>query len=237
MRKVVVYMGDSRIYNQLVYAAKSLLHHTPVDQIYFLTDTPTFPDNLPPVITPINVHDQQYFRPDNPNMHPHYGYMTLMRSILSKVLPDEHVVLLLDPDTIVYGDISPLWDYDPTGYYFAAVEDIYTPGLIVSPYYNAGVMLMNLDRFRADAMDDLIIRTINAKHYTHMEQDVLNILCHDRILPLPSEYNSAFISAPCEHPLIRHFLDRAKPFLAEAQRPYDYLGWDEITYANTTERR
>ena len=124
MRKIVVYMGDERIYPMLVSSCKSLLYHTQVDRVVFLIDTPTFPLELPQngIIQTLNVHDQTIFRPHGPNYHAHYGYMTLMRAALSKLFPDEDTVLLLDPDTVVVDDISPIWSYDISDYYFAAVE-------------------------------------------------------------------------------------------------------------------
>lgn len=228
MRKVVVYMADSRIYHMMNTAAKSLLKHNKVDRVYFLTDTDTFPFILPDVIKCVNVHNQSIFKANNPNMNAMYGYMTLMRAALSKVFPDEHRVLLLDPDTIVCDDISPIWDTDINDYYFAAVKETRNNTHTKIPYFNAGVMLMNLDKLRNDHMDDIVINVINSKYYTHMEQDVLNYICDTKILPLPSEYNASFVSDPTEHPRIMHFLSRAKQDFYKYGKPYDELSWEDI---------
>lgn len=234
MRRIVVYSGNRRYYNNMLAASKSLLSHTQVDHVYFLTEDDAFPSPLPPVISCINVSQQTIFPLDGPNINNHYSYMTTVRAALTRILPtDVRRVLWLDSDTIVTDDISEIFDYDISDCFFAAVEDVYTGGLVTNPYYNAGVMLMNLDLFRSTQQDDLIIRTINAKHYRHLEQDILNILCKDKILPLPSEYNFSFISRPCSHPKIRHYLDRAKRDLPSAQAPYISLDWDDIRYAKS----
>ena len=230
-KRTVVYMGNRKYYPMLTAAAKSLLSHTAVDQIVFLTEDDTFPEQLPPIIRTVNVANQTLFRPDGPNVHGYYTYMTLMRAALSKVLPDEERVLLLDPDTIVEDDIASIWATDLTYSYFAAVPETrnndHTP-----PYYNAGVMLMNLKKMREDGIDDRIIQTINTVKYKHLEQDVLNFLCKPFIRPLPSQYNASFVSDPTDHPRITHYLDRAKQFLPKAQKPYKDIPWDKLPFVN-----
>ena len=228
-KRTVVYMGNRNYYPMLTTAAKSLLSHTQVDEIIFLTEDDTFPERLPPIIRTVNVSDQHIFTSDGPNIHPHYTYMTLMRAALSKVLPDEDRVLLLDPDTIVTDDISPLWAVDLTYAYFAGVLETrnndHKP-----PYYNAGVMLMNLSKMREDGLDDRIIDTINTVKYQHMEQDVLNVLCRPFIHTLSSDYNASFVSDPTQHPRIVHYLSFAKRFLPEAQEPYKDLNWKDLPF-------
>lgn len=234
MRKVVVYMGDKRLYNDMETACKSLLHHTPVDQVVFLIDTHKFPRKLPKIVSCIDVSHQTIFPVPGPNYHPHYGYMTWMRAALTKVLPDEHVVLLLDPDTLVVDDISGIWDYDISNYYLAAVQEtrFFNMGPIhkKSPYFNAGVMLLNLDKLRADAIDNTIIHTINTVHYQHLEQDVINYTCDKHILSIPSEYNTSFVTELNVHPRIRHFLSYAKDELPTYAEPYEQLKWKDVRF-------
>mgnify|MGYP002522379107 CR=1 FL=1 len=231
-KRIVVYMGDERIYRQMMTAAKSLLLHNEVDRVYFLTDS-DFPYELPDVIECVNVHSQQIFSRSGPNIHRHYGYMTLMRAALTKVFQQEDRVLLLDPDTIVVDDISPLWDMCLDGYYFAAVQETRNNTHEEKPYWNAGVMLQNLDKLRRDGMDDKIIEMINTAHYHHLEQDILNLLCRGRIITLPSEYNASFVSDPTDHPRIHHFLSTAKGGLIEYERKYGMMPWEEVMKGET----
>ena len=108
---------------------------------------------------------------------------------------------------------------------------IFTGNLVINPYYNAGVMLMNLDLFRSTGMDEKVINEINTVKYQHLEQDALNVLCAGKILPLPSTYNSAFISEKCYFPKIKHYLDRAKGDLPSAQEPFAKMEWANIPNA------
>jgi len=234
--RIVVYSGNRGYYKNMVAAAKSLLYHSPVDKIYFLIEDDTFPEPLPDLIQCINVSHQNIFPLDGPNINWYYSYMTTVRAGLTRILPpDTSRVLWLDSDTVVVDDISSIWNYDITDYFYAGVVDIFTGGLIVDPYYNAGVMLMNLDLFRSTGMDQRVIDEINTTHYQHLEQDVLNKFCAGKILQIPSTYNAAFISAKCSYPKIKHYLDRAKAELPAAQQPYTSMPWTDIPFANMKE--
>ena len=233
--KIVVYAGNRRYYHNLVCAAKSLLEHSPVDRIYFLTEDDTFPEPLPDIIQCINVSNQNVFHVPGPNISGYYSYMTTLRAGLTKILPDVDRILWLDPDTIVTDDISPIWNYDISSYCFAAVQETRNNTHTKKPYYNAGTMLMNLDFMRKTGIDQQIINTINTTHYTHLEQDVLNFTCDGQILDLPPVYNASFVSDPCKFPRIKHYLDRAKADLPEAQKPYD-VPWNKIMFVDASEK-
>ena len=228
-KRYVVYAGDHRVYNMMVSAAKSLLYHTLVDKVFFLIEHDTFPQPLPDVIQCINVSKQDVFDRNGPNIMSWYGTMTTLRAGLTKILPpDIDRVLWLDPDTIVYDDISDIWNTEIDHKYFAAVEEVRNHNHSLKPYFNAGVMLMNLRKFRDDGMDQKIIDEINTVKYEHLEQDVLNYLCFQHIRRLPSCYSDSFVSAPCDKPLIRHFLAKDKPLFAKASEQYDQMTWEQI---------
>ena len=203
-----------------------------IDRIYFLTECDEFPVQLPDVYQVINVLKQPYFPANCPNINRHYTYITLMRAVLSNVLPDESKVLLLDPDTIVTGSLEDLWNIDITNYYFAAVQETRNHTHPEKIYYNAGVMLMNLNKFRIDHIDDLIITELNTRHWQHMEQDVLNHLCNpedsQRVLPLESKYNASFVTDPTDDERIHHYLAYAKPMFWTYAKPYADMSFDYI---------
>lgn len=226
--RYVVYAGDRRVYHMMLSAAKSLLAHSPVDRIFFLIVDDAFPEPLPPVIQCINVKNQTIFDNDGPNIHGWYSVMTTLRAGLTKLFPDIDRILWLDPDTIVCDDISDLWNVDLDNKYFAGVEEVRNHNHTLKPYLNAGVMLMNLAKFRADHMDDKVINEINTVKYEHLEQDVLNYLCFLHVRLLPSCYSDSFVSEPCEHPRIRHFLAHSKPLFVRAAQEYDRMTWDDL---------
>lgn len=229
--RYVVLAGDRRYYKHLVNTAKSLLFHSPVDKIFFLIEDDTFPEPLPDIIQCINISGQKIFPLNGPNIQKHYSVMTTLRAGLSKLFPDIDRILWLDPDMVVTDDISCIWNYDISNYYFAAVQEVRNNNHTKKPYYNAGTLLFNLAKYRADGMDDKVIHVINTKYYLNIEQDVLNFVCDGHIMDLPSIYNSSFVSQECKQPRILHFLSYAKPMLDKAIKPYANLAWENVTYA------
>ena len=225
--RYVVYAGDHRVYDMMLASSKSLLANSPVDRIFFLIEHDTFPTNLPPVYHCINVSNQSVFPNDGPNIMRWYSFMTTLRAGLTKLLPpDIDRVLWLDPDTVVVDDISDIWNTPIQSHFFAAVEEVRNHNHTLKPYFNAGVMLMNLRNFRLTHMDDIVINEINSKHYEHLEQDALNYLCFNHIRRLPSCYSDSFVSEPCKQPRIKHFLAYAKPQFKDAVKLYQNMSFE-----------
>ena len=226
--RYVVYAGDKRVKNMVIASAKSFLAHNTAEKIFFLTDGWTTDEPLPPIIETIDVSNQTIFPPSCPNIIPWYGYMTTLRAALTEVLPlSVERVLWLDPDTIVMDDISDIWNNDLQRYYFAAVEEVRNNNHTHKPYFNAGVMLMNLKKLAEDGKAIEIINEINHTRYEHLEQDVLNFLCFHHILKLPSKYSDSYVSEPSAHPLIHHYLANDKKNFYPAAKPYD-IPWNEL---------
>ena len=158
------------------------------DKIYFLIEDDTFPEWLPEQVQTINVINQPYFPRTGPNMQTHFTYMALMRAALTKVLPDEDEVLSLDCDTLVKGNIDELWDIPLKEYYLTAgIEPQRCRWDNV--YYNTGVVKYNLRLMRQDGVDDDMIWLINTQKLKWPEQDVVNIVCKNRIMKMPSDFN------------------------------------------------
>ena len=234
--RYVVYAGDRRVYDMMIASAKSLLAHTRVDKIFLLIEDNTindaFTNPLPPVFECINVSNQTVFPVPNPNYMSWYGYMTTLRAGLTRILPTYvERVLWLDPDTVVVDDISDLWLTDLSNHYFAAVEEVRNHNHTLRPYFNAGVMLMNLTKLENDGKAQEIIDEINTKHYQHLEQDVLNYLCFMHIRKLQSCYSDSIVSEPCKHPRIKHFVSTSKNGFVPAVTPFSSLEWKDIKYA------
>lgn len=229
-RRVAVYCGTREVYNMMVPAAKSLVAHTKVDKIYFLIEDDKFPEALPDCIECINVKDQEYFSVGGPNYDTNWTYMVLMRAALPKILPDEHVVLSLDNDTIVNGDISAIWDTDISDAYFAAVPETrnnHRPG---QKYHNFGVVLFNLDYLRSSRMCDKVINDLNINKYPYNEQDCMNNMCAEKIVPIPSMYNESITTEPSEHPLISHYCGpyaRKIEYMQQSMK-YKDKSWDDL---------
>lgn len=207
--KAAVYAGTKNLYSDMVTAAKSLAMNSGVDIIYFLIESDTFPYYLPPYVKTINVSKQGYFPKACPNVYKKWTYMTLMRCVLSKYLPQLDRILWLDIDTVVQDNIDELWDLNIDEYYFAGSIE---PEKCTSEkqYINAGVMMINLKKLRQDGMDDILIKALNNKKYAFADQDCINDICCDKILTISSTYNANNYTEPCENPKIRHFAAEEK---------------------------
>lgn len=207
--KAAVYAGTKNLYSDMVTAAKSLAKNSSVDVIYFLIEDDKFPHYIPSYVKTINVSGQTYFSRKCPNVYKRWTYMTLMRCVLTKYLPDLDRILWLDVDTVVKDNIDDLWDLDLDNYYVAGVLEP-KKSSDEKPYINAGVMMLNLKKLREDIMDDALIEALNKRKFEFADQDCINDICQGKILTIPSTYNANDWTEKCKEPKIRHFANEPK---------------------------
>lgn len=210
--KYVVYAGTPNLYEQMVWAAKSLVAHTKVDGIYFLIEDDVFPYELPDFIKTINVkeYEDRQFPPHGANAKTHFTKMALVRVCYPELLPDVDMVLQLDVDTVVMDDISPIWDTPMTGKWFAACYeefsgyDPYHSG----HYYNVGVCLFNLEQMRKDDAQAQLVDWINNVKANCVEQDALNYLgaMSGKATDLDMRYNENRACGYTDDPAIVHYV-------------------------------
>lgn len=180
------------------------------------------------------------------------------RIFAARYLPESlDRVLYLDPDIIVNGSLDALYALPMDHYYFAAASHV---GELLSrfnqlrldmgdndPYINSGVMLMNLERLRAEQDEDAVFRFMHEhkKSLLLPDQDVISGLYGSRIYPLdPFRYNMTerlyARHAPFEKELdldwvrqnavIIHYCGRNKPWKD------NYIGQLGIFYQEALER-
>ena len=229
MDRVAVYMGTRNVYGQIVAACKSLLKHTRVDRVWFLIEDDAFPEKLPDVIKCINISGQTWFPPESPNYNTHWTYTCLLPIVYAWILPNEHRVLRMDCDTIVQKDIGELFDMDMEDNYTAMVEE---PVRSHFPfrYFNAGVCLMDLDKFRTSGIIPKMVKMANSMVLTALDQDAINVFCQGQIKKIAPEWNDAgHITEYTNDPYIIHYAGTRK---ANMQREYDqyrYADWEVKT--------
>lgn len=136
------------------------------------------------------------------------------RLILPMLLPDVELCLYIDSDTLVVGDLLPLWETDMTDDYLAGVFFDISPAREqtvgdnipgIETYINSGVLLMNLSLMRRDGIQKKLMEGV--QDYLVVDQDLLNVVCYGRIRLLPPEYN-CIPGVSCDTPRILHFLMR-----------------------------
>lgn len=247
--RIVVYASTKNQYDKMEAAAKSLLLTNEIDTVYFLTEDKVYPNKLPSCIKPIDVSGYTWFEKNGPNYESRWTWMPLMKLALHKILPDHDKVLWLDTDTIVTGDILNLFKTNINGYYYAAVpetniqleyryvglsypDNTYIirsyPQFIPGDYYNSGCLLCNLKALR-DGKGDELITKLNTEKYYFPDQDVINMGCHGKILPLSSTYNSAHYTEAVDNPKILHLSNcDGHPKYKSIIEKYTSVDWDWV---------
>jgi lipopolysaccharide biosynthesis glycosyltransferase len=169
----------------------------------------------------------------------HLNAWIFARLFLPELLPsDAEYVLYLDTDVLVRGDVGELAKLDLGTAPLAAVRDEYigsvagSPGLVDckvdgldggEPYFNSGVLLLNLPRWREERLGERVLDFL-ARHREHVrlpEQDALNALVAGRWMRLDPAWNvligetRKFVAAAApdlEEAKILHFVGAHKPW-------------------------
>jgi lipopolysaccharide biosynthesis glycosyltransferase len=179
--------------------------------------------------------------------------LTYARIFLDAYCEDgENQVLVLDSDTLVLADVADLQDTDLEGRIIGACVDPFIPtvssidGLPPSigssfpkqtPYFNAGMMVVDLRRWRDARVSERSLEYIEMAqgHLRQYDQDALNVTLAGAWKQLDAEWNvqpraaNALGQALPMRPRIVHFSGRLKPWeyggSTELDRIYfDYLG-------------
>ncbi len=117
---------------------------------------------------------------------------------IDRLIPDiDGRIIYIDCDTVVEGDISGLMSVDMEGKPIGMVQDSLVASAKTSVgiddkdrYYNSGVILIDLKRWRELKCSDRIYKHIrDVRTYGTVDQDVLNVELHDEIVTLPVKYN------------------------------------------------
>lgn len=161
-------------------------------------------------------------------------------------------VIYLDCDLIVKEDISKLWNIDISKYFIAAVEtskfnrhtDLQMP--INSRYFNSGVMLINLEKWRQYNIGEKVRNFIinNSEKLINLDQDALNAILYNKWKELPLKWNQPTnifeieknetnfskkdFDEAIKNPSIIHYTTSSKPWHYMNEHPlkkeyYEYL--------------
>ena len=179
----------------------------------------------------------------------HVTLATYYRLLTPVLLPDVERIIYLDGDIIINNSLKPLWNTNLEDKALAAIIDedyngeerhkrLYIPQQI--PYFNAGVLLINLKYWREH---DVIIRCMKcienmADKLLFHDQDTLNVVLHNEIKLLPLTYNFqrgfidyAFynnydskyqeeINSEKYKPTVIHYTGYSKPWHKGCRHPY-----------------
>lgn len=130
----------------------------------------------------------------------HVSKTSLLKYYIADALPELDKVLYIDSDVLVLHDLNKLYQTDIEGKYLAAVKDpswFFENTHVVELnldergyYFNSGVMLMNLKKFRQDGLKEKLEDYTNNNFRTYMDQDALNVVVGNDVVLLPFEDNA-----------------------------------------------
>ncbi len=159
--------------------------------------------------------------------------MNYARLLIPQMFPETTSrVLYLDPDVIVLDDLRPLGNAELDGAVIGAVLDEGIDPLLqrgelrdqnvpeVHPYFNAGVLVIDLPRWRTERISERALEYLSANPKTRFsDQDGVNVACAGRWRRLDARWNHQrhLVEAIDEielnrRPAIVHFVNGAKPW-------------------------
>jgi lipopolysaccharide biosynthesis glycosyltransferase len=178
----------------------------------------------------------------------YYSKTTYYRLFIPQMFPQYKKAIYLDCDIVLNDDIANLFNIDLGNNLLAAVTDEavgivpeFTDfankylGIPQVQYFNAGVLLMNLEELRNIKFADKFVDCLTKyKFVVAQDQDYLNVICKDRVVYLPLHYNKMpFINEniTSENAKIVHYNLSFKPW------HYDDIVYSELfwKYAKQTE--
>ena len=131
-----------------------------------------------------------------PKKHGHISAATCFRYLIPRLDFPYDKGIYLDCDIVVRGDIRELFDADLGGAHIAGVydyqKDAYVKGLGVENYFNAGVLLLDIGKMRAENSSEKLIQMHCElkERIKYLDQDVLNIAFKSSSAILPPKFGA-----------------------------------------------
>ncbi len=138
----------------------------------------------------------------------HFTIETWFRLLMPEILPRYSKLLYMDADIVINADVAELYKVNINGYLLGACHDADTAGLyngyeknkknymdnilkIQKPYeyFQAGVLLFNLDEFRKQTSVDEMLKFAGSYDWELLDQDVLNYLAQGKVKYVDMAWN------------------------------------------------
>ena len=135
----------------------------------------------------------------------YYTNTTYYRFFIPDIFPQYKKALYLDCDMIFLDDVAKLYNMDLKDNLIGAVtEDVMVCEEVFGNYaekaigverhrfFNAGMILMNLNKFRRLKIEDKFVNLLTQFKFTvTQDEDILNALCKDKVLYFPRGWNKS----------------------------------------------
>jgi lipopolysaccharide biosynthesis glycosyltransferase len=180
-------------------------------------------------ITLYNINNKFVINPKTLVLH-----ITTISTCIRLIIPEllssiTDKVIYLDSDTICLKSLALLAEYNINDYIAGVIPDSKDMQQEIKKmyhinscqYFNAGVLLINTQKWKAENISEKALSLINdGKIYKYADQDVLNILLENKALLLPIKFNTKIkisIDAHQEkiigsYTVILHYISQNKPW-------------------------
>ncbi|MCL2439907.1 MAG: glycosyltransferase family 8 protein [Alphaproteobacteria bacterium] len=168
------------------------------------------------------------FKNDDPNL----GLETYIRFLIPDLYPKIDKGLYIDVDLIATKNLAPLWNTNITRHLGAGVRApridaniAHKANLGIAPkslYINAGVMLMNLKKIRAEGVKEKLFDAAlrYKKVIKNPSQDPTNVVFEGRLVELAGKYN--FTNVHRQKASRREINDAAVYHYTGAKKPWNH---------------
>ena len=238
MNHIPVFLpADNNYAYYLAVVMKSILSNTKGEVDFYVLDGGITNENKKKILSVnagcniefLSVDIEKCFK----NFHTglHLNKAIYMRFLAPFLKPNLDKILYIDTDTIILQDIEALYKTDLQDFPLGAIWEEYGENrynqeykkrLNLSrdhKYFNAGVLLINADRWRKMDIFNQVCNIEREKSdvLTMLDQDILNIIFDNNYKTLAREFNWInqnydFFGQPKEPIVIRHFNGTVKPW-------------------------
>ena len=255
MRKKIIpifFASDKNYVPYLTVAIKSLVDHASKNNIYkiYILSADLTDYDIPEIrsyisnnimIDVVNVNEKIASIKDKVALRDYYSVSIYFRLFIPSLFPEFNKAIYLDSDVVLNRDIADLYSEFIGDNYLGAVLDevIWSSedftfyarnslGVTEKQYFNSGVLIMNLKKFRDNDIENHFYSWVNDQKLATVapDQDYLNCVCHNKVKVLAPGWNKMPMSDLDESKLyLIHYNMFMKPWRYENVK-FDKFFWE-----------
>ena len=177
----------------------------------------------------------------------YYTESIFYRIFIAALYPEYSKAIYLDCDIVVLGDISEFYNINLGDNILGAITDDviatnedfrnyakYGIGVDYTKYFNSGVLVMNLDEYRKEKIQQRFVYLLIKHNFETAapDQDYLNVLCYDKVRYIDKSWDKMPVGDDYDGALnLIHYNNFRKPWYYD-DVPYGEYFWE---YAKKTD--
>ena len=195
----------------------------------------------------VDINESMEYLSSQLHTRDYYSKSTYFRLFIPRLFPEYNKALYLDCDIVVNGDISKFYNINIGNNLLGAIPDesvqVVEPfynyvenalGINRENYFNAGILIMNLDQFRKQNFEKQFVELLNKYTFkVAQDQDYLNVICKDKVHYVNLTWDKMPMPNPTfgdKLPMLIHYNMGWKPWKADGVL-YEEIFWN---YAKET---